>query len=340
MKSTIKDVAELAGVSIATVSRVINGNYPVKTSTRNKVESAINELQFTPNSLARSLIQNKTYTIGVVTPSLTNSFFPIVVTGIQQIFQNLGYHILLSDSGGEAENEKRHINHLIEHRVDGVIVLDPRTANIKDGFYEKISAGLPLVLVNGYHENIPLNFVINNQEEGTRKALNYLYTLGHRHIAFMRGKKSHSYDLKEEVYNEFLNENKLTPTILDIDSGNSLETVNLSIEKVQNFFLSGQKATAIFNCNDWMALGCLHAANSIGKKVPKDLSVIGFDNILISEVNLPGITTVDQNMQVLGQKAADRLFALLNGSSCTEKIFLETNLIIRESTSAPCTLSE
>ncbi len=132
-RSTINDVAKLAGVSITTVSRVVNGNYPVSEKTKKKVNMAIEELGFRPNLLARSLIQDKTQTIGVLTPSIENLFFSQVIKGIDGYVRDKDYRSFLCDTEGDPESEKAMIDSLLNRSVDGIIVLDPRTVNVKSG---------------------------------------------------------------------------------------------------------------------------------------------------------------------------------------------------------------
>ncbi|NLK97318.1 MAG: LacI family transcriptional regulator, partial [Epulopiscium sp.] len=208
-KPTIADVAKYAGVSITTVSRVINNNYPVKEETRQKVEEAIKELNFKPNYLARSLIGKSTHTIGVIVPSITNLFFPVVVKGIEKVCSQKAFSLFLCDTDGKEESERIQMQNLLEKQVDGVLVIDPRYENIENGFYEECAKKIPLVLINGYHRGIRCNFVLNDQEMGALQALEYLIKLGHRDIAFLRAKNSYSYDIKEQIYYETLQKHQI-----------------------------------------------------------------------------------------------------------------------------------
>lgn len=339
MAATISDVARLAGVSITTVSRVINNNYPVKEETRRKVERAIKELDYKPNLLARSLINKKTKSLGVVVPSITNLFFPVVVKGIQNISDREGFSLFLCDTDSRGEKEKKQIQNLIEKQVDGILVIDPLMDNIENDFYEKIALNIPLVIVNGYHKGIRANFVLSDQEMGMIQAMEYLIGLGHKDIAFLRGKDSYSYDLKEALYYELLKKHKIAvkeENILKIKDGNGLETVALTIEIVEERLEKANGPTAIIACNDWMGIGAVQAAKKLGKSVPKDLSVIGYDNILISELSEPRLTTVDQNMYALGETAAKLLIEIIEDTATNfKKIIMDTHLIIRDSCAAP-----
>lgn len=339
MKITIGDVAKEAGVSIATVSRVINGNYPVKESTREKVQKVIDEMQFEPNVLARGLISRKSDTIGIVVPSILNLFFPSVVKAIEKTLRSQGYHIYLCDTDAEPSKEILYIKSLISRQVDGIIVIDPTTENMKSGFFEEISGKLPLVFINGYSKDINCNFVLSDEELGASQAMNYLFSLGHERIAFMRGKTSYSYDLKEKIYRQMMKEHNLEANkqIINIGEGNTEHTVNEAMAKAEQFLTNNPKTTAIFTCNDIMALGVINGCRRIGRLVPDQLSVVGFDNIELLALMTPKLTTVDQNMRKLGSKAADMLLDIIEAKdkkvtskTATQRVIVKSTLIERD----------
>ncbi|GMQ57100.1 LacI family DNA-binding transcriptional regulator [Vallitalea sediminicola] len=334
-RATIADVAKLAGVSITTVSRVMNKNYPVKETTAKKVQKAIEELEFKPNLLARGLIHNKTQTIGILTPSIENLFFSEVVKGIDSVIKNKGYTTFLCNTEGDPEQEKLMIDNMKDRSVDGIIAINPRTKNIKSGYYEGISKQIPLVIINGYNRGIHCNYVLNDGEVGTYEALKYLYELGHRDIVFLRGRYSYSYDVKEDIYRQFCEENKLDfneENILVIEDGNGLEAVEQSKAIVENIIKRNGKATCLFACNDWMAVGALNAAKSLNISVPQEFSIIGFDNTIISQITEPSLTTVDQNMTGLGQISGNRICEIIRDRDKeNKKIIIETRLISRDS---------
>lgn len=334
MKVTIQDVAKEAGVSITTVSRVINNNYPVSISTREKVEKAIEKLNFNPNLLARSLIHSKTNTIGVIIPSITNLFFPLVVKGIESELREHGYTIYLCDTDNNEEYEIDYTNSLLARQVDGIIAIDPSTKNIKSGFYEKVSQELPLVCINGYSKGIKCNFVLNDEETGAVQAIEHLIKLGHEKIALVRGENSYSYDLKEDIYVEIMKKYNFESNIkiINIGNGNKDETTAMTIAKIMDELQKLKDITAFFTCNDLMALGVINACKKLNLDVPKDISVIGFDNISVASLVEPQITTVDQNMYDLGRRASKLLLENIEKQvNNTQKIVLDTKLIIRES---------
>ncbi len=336
MKYTIEDVAREAGVSITTVSRVINSNYPVKKETRKKVEAVIERLGYQPNPLASGLIRNRTFCLGVLVPGITNMFFTEVVYGIEKYSKNLGYQVYLNNSEGDAEWERNNITKLVGRLVDGIIVMDPQTENMRSGFFEEVSKKIPLICVNGYNENMEVNFVLSNEEKGTRDAFDYLFSLRHKKIAFVRGGNSYSYDLKEKIYREYMDVAGMEPVILNTQDGNSTDVVENVAQCISDLYNKNnpvlRDTTAFFTCNDLMATGVINGCRAIGLDVPEDVSVIGFDNIILSQMTRPKITTVDQNMRMLGEHAAQRIIKLIEKKEtrCANQM-IDTKLILRES---------
>ncbi|NOH16626.1 LacI family DNA-binding transcriptional regulator [Clostridium cochlearium] len=332
MMPTINDVAKEAGVSISTVSRVLNNNYPVKEETRIKIEKAIEKLNYKPNMLARSLITKKTSTIGVIVPGITNLFFPTIVESIEDYSKDQGYSIVLCNTRGEALKEKEIIENLMSKGVDGIIIIDPTIDNLKNKYLEDVSMKLPIIIINGSPEGIKGNFICYDEKVGTLEAFQYLLKLGHKEIAFIRGSKSYSYDIKEKIYIDIIEKNNLSyKEILDVGKGNSIEVVENTQKKVEELLLKKNKPTAIFACNDLMALGSVNACNKLNLNVPYDISIIGFDNTLISNITHPKLTTVDLNMEEIGNIAALKLLEIIEDKNKSIKYTMETKLIVRES---------
>jgi LacI family transcriptional regulator len=333
MAITIHDVAEKAGVSIATVSRVINNNYPVKDETRKKIEKAIEELGYVPNEIARSLILKSTSSVGIIVPGITNLFFPTIVEEINKTLRDEGFIISLFTTDGDPKTEKKLVDNIISRNMDGVIVIDPSVDNLENGYFEGVSKKIPTIIINGNTNKYNCNFVSYDEEVGTKEAFNYLLELGHKEIVFIRGDKSLSYDLKENIYRKFIRDNNLKyEKVISVGMGNSLDVVEKTQEIFEEFLSLNRGATGVFACNDLMAVGVINACNKSGIKIPEDMSVIGFDNTLLSNISHPKITTVDLNMKEIGQTAA---FEIMNMTKknivSTKKIVYDTKLIHRES---------
>ncbi len=338
-RATITDVAKHANVSITTVSRVINNNYPVSEKTKARVNAAIETLNFQPNLLARSLIQDKSQTIGILTPSIENLFFSEVIKGIDSLMEPKDYRSFLCNTKGKAENERVMVDSLCNRSVDGIIVINPKNENIHNGYFEKIAKRIPLVIINGYNEDVACHFVLNDVYAGTQEALTHLKKQGAKRIAFMRGGENHSYDVKETLYREFCKEEGGgAPVLMCIEEGNGLETVTQARECALEFFRKQSREEpieGILCCNDFMAVGVLNAARIMHVSVPEDLAIVGFDNTLVSQITAPALTTVDQHMSQLGRNAAQQICRLM--AAKTEKkhvpetrIIVTTHLVVRQ----------
>lgn len=332
MKITIQEVAKYANVSVATVSRVMNGNYPVKEETRIKVLDAIDKLNYIPNMQARELTRQKSATIGVVIPSITNMFFPEVISGIESYLKDKALSILLTCTNNDAEEEKRCINNLVSRNVSGIIVIGPNTKNITNKFYNNIAVKLPIVFINGHNTETNISYVSNDEAAGAKLALEYLLKNNHRNILFVRGEDSYSYDIKEAVYKEVMLSNNIfhKDNIINIGNGNSGNTVDNTV----NIFLSvlvNTSITAVFACNDLMAVGVLNACKKLNLNVPNDLSIVGYDNISISKYVEPKLTTMDQNMFMLGTNAGELLMDKIKcDNKYSKRIILNNYLIERD----------
>lgn len=333
MKVTIVDVAKKANVSVATVSRIVNGNYPVKEETKKKVLKIIEELNYKPNTQARDLIKKQSSTIGVVVPSINNMFFTGVVNGIESYFENSKYSIFLCITNHDKEKEIDRINELLSRNVAGIIIVDPSLENSKSRFFNDISKNNPIVFVNGYNNSPYISSVCNDEEIGGKIVMDYLIENNHRDILFIRGDNSYSYDIKEKVYREVMTgiNNMREDYIINIGQGNCLETVNRSIEEGIRVLSSNNKISAVFACNDLMAIGAMNACNRINKRIPKEISIIGYDNTELSQMVKPNLSTVDQNMFLLGENASMLLSEKIeNKNKYSKKIILNNKLIIRE----------
>lgn len=270
----------------------------------------------------------------MIVPSITNMYFTEIVEAIEKYIRKEGYDIFLNITSAISEIERDVVNKALDRYVDGIIVIDPQTENLKSGFYNEVIKSVPVVFINGYHEDIDLSFVITNEGKGFLEALEFLNRKGHRNIIFVRGENSYSYDIKEEMYREFIKNIGGRELIVSVNEGNSIDVVentkNSIIDLSQSVKL-GVDYTAFISCNDLMAVGILNACNEMGVEVPDEVSVIGFDNIILSQMTSPKLSTVDQNMKQLGKKAAELILGYIEDGYVVEKIEIGTKLIIRES---------
>ena len=332
MKATIVDVAQKAGVSVATVSRVVNGNYPVKEETKKKVRQVIEQLQYVPNIQARELNMQRSSTIGVVVPSLYNMFFAEVIDGIEEKLRCDAYSLLLCCAKNDSQQEAKCITDLMSRNVSGIIVISPNTENIETNFYERIVPMQPLVFINSYAKIANISYVANDEDQGTRLALQKLLEYGHEKILFVRGVNSDSYKIKEEAYADIMKQRGLfrEEYIINIGEGNSTDTVDNTMLKLMEP-LQSLEATAILASNDLMGVGAVNACKKLGLAVPGDVSVIGYDNISLSHIVEPKLSTMDQNMKELGSNAAELLIEKIKTGK-NKKVVLTNTFIERETT--------
>ncbi|MSV25563.1 LacI family transcriptional regulator [Selenomonas sp. WCA-380-WT-3B 3/] len=330
-KATIVDVARQAGVSVATVSRVVNGNYPVKLETKERVQKVIQALRYVPNVQARELNTRQSSTLGVVVPGLHNMFFAEVIDGIEEAVRQDGFSLLLNCAKNDPQQEMSGIQALVSRNVSGIILISPNMAGIRESFYAELARRIPLVFINGYHHIPDVSYVTNDEQRGTQQALDYLERLGHQRILFVRGDHSDSYTIKEEVYRRDRERHGGLDSrfLINIGEGNGPETADSAMQQLLRV-IPDLDPTAIFCCNDLMAVGAINACKRLGRRVPADISVVGYDNIALSRMIEPKLTTMDQNMFQLGSNAASLLIERIRGG-CSKRIVLENVLVERES---------
>jgi LacI family transcriptional regulator len=220
-------------------------------------------------------------------------------------------------------------------QVDGIIVIDPAAENLQNKFYNEAEKQIPVMIVNANSPKTSINYVSYNEEIGTIEAFEYLMELGHKRIAFLRGENSFSYDVKEKIYSDVIDKYKLSyKKIIRVKNGNTIEGSVEAESKVGGLLQSKEKPTAIFACNDLMAVGVMGACSNAGLRVPEDISVIGFDNTLLSKISNPKLTTVDLKMDTVGKKAAEEMLNLIeNKSDYRIRVVLNTSLVVRDSCS-------
>jgi LacI family repressor for deo operon, udp, cdd, tsx, nupC, and nupG len=324
----MEEVAKLADVSTATVSRVLSGSGKVTEKTKYKVMKAIQSLDYQPNIMARNLRKMETKTILVIVPDISNIFFSKVLKGIEVVAREQEYQILLGNTDNMIERELEYLNLLRQRKADGVILLTAR-ANRK--YIEELSLKYPLVLACEYIEGSNIPTVSIDNISSARRATEYLISLGHRRIGYVSG-----------PMNVILNRDRLKGYKQALAT-NGIELESILVQEGDYSFDSGYKLamkyfslenppTALFSANDEMAIGCVKAAKAMGLRVPEDLSIVGFDNIRTSQIVEPAITTVAQPMYEIGEKAMLLLLGLIKDETLTKRQFvLEDQLIIRDS---------
>ncbi len=334
----IEDVAREAGVSTATVSRVIN-NHPVREKTKEKVIAAMGKLKWEPNLLARGLNTGRGKTVGVVVPSLTNPYFSEIVESIETSLTGVGYLGILMSTGADRSDarEREVVETLARRGVDGIIVVDGTDENNHNGFFSALAGRLPLVVINGSPSLDGVDLVMTDQASGMVKVLDYLYSLGHRRIAFFRADREASADVKMDAYLAWLEERGLTgdPGLIVRFAGVNRSRILVEMEESVYSWISRleEKPSALFACNELMALGALRGLEKAGFDVPGDISLVGHDNTPYASLVKPALTTVEMKMSELGGAAARRIIDRIEGRGTDpQRILFSPELIIRNST--------
>lgn len=324
----MRDVAKYTGVSVATVSRVLNGDRKVRQETKEKVLKAVEELNYVPNTLARNLSEMNSKKILVTIPNLSNSVFTDRFRAIQAVFQPKGYQLILVETyeGGNAS-----VVEMIKNRsVEGAILLSALME--EDELNEKYK-GLPIVIATDHKSESILTTpsVSMNNIEAAEKAVNYLVNLGHKRIAFFGGRIDKLAGKRRlKGYKNGLLQNGLEVDESLIFHGEwSLES---GYELANELLFQKELPTAIFAASDNMAIGAISALNEHGFNIPEDMSIIGFDDIAVSEYITPALTTVEQPTVEIGKKAAEMLLAILNKQPIEQPhVVINSKLIVRNS---------
>lgn len=331
MPVTIYDVAREAGVSMATVSRVVNGNPNVKPMTRKKVLGAIERLGYRPNAVARGLASKKTTTVGVIIPDISSLFFSELARGIEDIATMYKYNIILCNSDQRLEKELQLINTLLEKQVDGLLFMG---AEIKEDHLQALtSTQVPTVLAATRDADNKLPSVTIDHYQAAYDATEALIQRGHKRIGMITGPMSDPLGglMRFEGYKQALKDAGISLDEALVAGGNLFYESGLAHTK--EFLQLKEPPTAIFAANDEMAIGAIHAVQDSGLHVPNDVEVIGHDNIRLTEMVRPRLTSVVQPMYDIGAVAMRLLTKYMNNEHVEEHVVLLPHRIeYREST--------
>ncbi|MGM0753844.1 MAG: LacI family DNA-binding transcriptional regulator [Bacillota bacterium] len=332
--TTIKDIARVAGVSVTTVSRALNGYSDVNEDTRKKIAQVAKELNYSPNSIARSLVMKKSKTIGLLVSGFTkesvkDNFIVEVLAGINEFVSGSDYDLVLFNTNSSKQREKTYTQLCRERRVDGVIIQGIRTDD--PYLQEVVESDIPCVLIDIPLESEYVSHVTTDNVLGAEKAVQHLIQCGHTNIGMING---HDYAFVSQQRLEGYN-NALQGAQLELNSSyivNGEFTEESGKKAAAALLTSHPEMTALFCASDLMAIGAMSAAKQLNIRVPEDLSIVGYDDILLASYVSPKLTTVRQNKFQLGYEGARLLLDLLTNQSGPHRMVLETRLIRREST--------
>ena len=329
-KITIQDIAQLAKVSVATVSRTLSHPDKVSDLTRQQVLAAVEATGYSVNETARNLRKRQTDTIVVMTPNIGNPYFSNIVEGIEEIFATNHINVLIADTQKASMNSSHARSYFSRNRVDGIIILD---GQVSKDIIESAKGHPPILFAGERHAELTLPYIGINDELGIELAVNHLYSLGHRRIGHIAGPLTHTPGQRR--YDSFLHslsqlglpaqEAWIHEGLFQLATGQEAAHawVNLPIE---------QRPSAICSAGDEIAFGFIATLYRLGFKVPRDVSVVGYDDLNFAACYIPALTTIHQPRQALGRVAAQQLSNLIKKQSFTLLPLLDPTLVIRQST--------
>ncbi|WP_338472052.1 catabolite control protein A [Niallia sp. XMNu-256] len=328
---TIYDVAREANVSMATVSRVVNGNPNVKPTTRKKVNEVIDRLGYRPNAVARGLASKKTTTVGVIIPDISNMIFAELARGIEDIATMYNYNIILSNSDQNIDKELRLVNTMLGKQVDGLVFM---SGNITDKHISEFERSpVPVVLAGAMEETGRIPSVNIDHEQAVYDAIKMFIERGHKKIAMVIGPMHEPVNVEKKLvgYKRALSEAGIEYNEDLIQEGDY--TYDSGIEAFEKFLESDIKPTAVFVASDEMALGVVHGAADKGLVIPENFEVITSENTKLSLMVRPQLTTIVQPLYDIGAVAMRLLTKLMNKEEVPEqKVILPHRLEERAST--------
>lgn len=324
----MSDVAKLANVSPATVSRVLSNPDLVSKETREKVLDVINKVNYKPHIVARQFRTKETKIILVVVPDITSAFFSRVLRGIEHVAVQHGYQVILGDTENEIKREQEYINLLLQKQADGMVLLTARQDKSK---LEEISEHFPMVLACEYVDGLNVPTVSIDNISSARKATEHLIKLGHTKIAHITG--SMNVILSRDRLRGF--QQAMMSYDLEIDSSfiqESDASYESGYDQMMKLLALETPPTAVFAFNDEVAIGAMKAAKDSQLSIPDDIAIVGFDNINMASIIEPNLTTINQPKYEIGKKAMELLLNIINGEPLQKKKFvMRDELIIRES---------
>ncbi len=338
-RRTIIDVAQEAGVSKATVARVMNGgdDVSVKEDTRKRVLAAAKKVGYVPNRIAASMRSQRTYSVAISIPDISNPFYPAMVRGAQDALTPKGYNLFMFNNDWDAKTESSHIDAMRKHMVDGIL-LSPAQTNLDLAALSPT----PVVILGRGLDYPEFPSVGNDSVGGIKLALNRFWELGHRRIGLITG-GSHraTASSRQEAYYQFHEEKGIAvdeALIAWTEFGvRTADSIGFAREAATALLMRSDRPSAILASNDVLALAVLQVARANDIRVPEELSVIGMDDIFSASVSAPALTTVAKQRYENGRVAADKLLTLMQGKSLEEQknTLLACRLIERETT-CPC----
>jgi DNA-binding LacI/PurR family transcriptional regulator len=341
-KATLTEVAAVTGVAPMTVSRVVNGSGYVSEETREKVLSAVKKLNYRRNGLARSLKRQRTETVGLVLGDISNPYSTELANAVRESLSVRGYNLFICISEHSAKEDTKAFDALVDHNVDGIIVATRSNTEGDKELKAIVERGMPVVVVGRDFHHDAADFVAADNLTGGFEATRHLIDLGHRRIGFIGAEFSYKSNLKRlqgylnalKAHRIKIDERLVTGRKETISEVPGYSTEKMGYEGMKRLLSLPDPPTAIFARNDFTAVGAMTAIKEAGLSIPKDIAIVGFDDIPLAVHTSPPLTTVRQPMRLQGQLAAEMLLRRVTGEEREKRSqrILNCELIIRGST--------
>jgi len=330
---TIKDIAKILGISVSTVSRALKDHPDINIDTKRAVQQLAKKLNYTPNVIALSLRNRKTFSIGIIVPEIVHHFFSCVISGIEQVANENGYHVVIMQSGESYEREQAICQMILNSRVDGVLCSMSKSTHEYGHFMELQKAGIPIVFFDRICGAMDTDRVIVDDFQGAYSAVEHLIAVGCKRIAHLSAPQHLQIAQKRQLgYMQALKDHHLS-----VDESLIIACDNQQDAKIvgQELMQRKERPDGIFAVNDVTAAGAMYAVKHAGFRVPEDVAVCGFTDGLVSTLTDPTLTTVGQHGEKMGRIATELLLKRIQADDPaypTETKILKTDLVIREST--------
>ncbi len=331
--ATMADVAREAGVSVATVSRLLNNQEIVSPDTATRVYAAIEKLNYEPNLLARNLRKNESRVILILSPNVTNPYYAHILSGIGDVATQLGYSALIFNTGDDQAHEREALDMLCKHRADGAILM---SSDIGCSWLLEYANQFPIVQCSEYDPDVDIPHVSIDNYKASQDALEYLIELGHKRIAMISSANEYiSTNLRMQGYKNTLKKHGIIPNDNYLIYASRDYSFKSGKAKAKELLNIDPRPTAIFCISDTLALGAITAAKELGLNVPEDVTVIGFDDVEHTTMFHPYITTIAQPCYELGKQSAYLLYDQMTQKKVLPRqMILNHQLIVRESSRA------
>lgn len=332
---TIYDIADEAGVSTATVSRVLSNSAAVKQDKKDRVLALVEKYHYKPNALARGLVDTKSKIIGIITADITNLFYSQLYAECEEAAQKRGYTVMLCNTFGAPQQEEKKLEKLLEQRVDAIIIVGGSVDEIhpEERFLEtvkQISSHIPIIL-NEEVKGLDCHVVRINAEKTMDAILQHLQEQGHKKIAFLGGRDTVISTYRKYCrYKKMLDEDGMTFDQRLIGKDGTYDW-NSGYDQMNELYKNGPMPTAVIAVNDFAALGVIRSIVEHGDRIPEDIAVVSCDNTYIAQLYTPKLTSIDYGLGLMGEKMVDTAINVIEGRQSPLLQNIEPTLIIRES---------